>query len=151
MSDVPTWTVEEVFGDEDARYAARYRLAWMSARQRATNHLDALVEADEERDALRLAVRQFTDELGAIREGDRTLRRAVAISNEVCARLKEERDEARAEVVRLGRQVEAAQHAHDELLRREVEHSGSGREGHLNADDLRPLFDALFPKWSETS
>lgn len=43
--------------DEQRRYAVRYRLAWVSARQRAANHLAALVEADAERDALRAELR----------------------------------------------------------------------------------------------
>lgn len=41
----------------EAARGERYRLAWQSARQRAANHLAALVEADEERDALRAELR----------------------------------------------------------------------------------------------
>jgi hypothetical protein len=37
--------------------AERYRLAWESARQRARNYAAALVDADDERDALRAELR----------------------------------------------------------------------------------------------
>jgi hypothetical protein len=43
--------------------AERYRIAWHQARQRAQNHLAALIEADAERDALRAALRDRDDEV----------------------------------------------------------------------------------------
>lgn len=174
--------LEQVLNDRE-----RFRLAWMSARQRAANHFKALVESDQQRDLLEECLEDeqgshamtassfevFIDSMKeqaqaatAITDG---LRQQLATTQQSAiehaerhrqifeahlrqvAELTDERDEARAEVVRLGKQVEAARKAHDELLRREVDHSGSGREGHLSADDLRPLFDALFPKWSDPS
>jgi hypothetical protein len=47
--------VEAQVDDLIAR-AARSRLAWQSARQRAANHLAALIDADDERDGLRAEV-----------------------------------------------------------------------------------------------
>lgn len=46
--------------------AERYRLAWVSARGRAQTHFDALVEADEERDALRALLRDREDEVAEL-------------------------------------------------------------------------------------
>lgn len=42
---------------ERAEPGWRYRLAWQQARQRAQNHLDALIESDEECAALRAELR----------------------------------------------------------------------------------------------
>jgi hypothetical protein len=50
-----------------------------------------------------------------------------------------------AEVDRLGAQIQRAQHAHDGL----VNLLADGNT--ITAADLSHLFDALFPKWSETS
>lgn len=44
----------------------RYRLAWRSARQRARDAQDALVEADEERDFLRARLRDRDDEVAEL-------------------------------------------------------------------------------------
>ncbi|GAA0738525.1 hypothetical protein Drose_04475 [Dactylosporangium roseum] len=69
------------------RGAERFRLAWRSARQRAMNHLLALVESDEKRDEL-----------------EAELRHLYSLHEHTV----EERDEARAEVVRLGRALQKA-------------------------------------------
>lgn len=50
-----------------------------------------------------------------------------------------------AEVDRLGNQVQQAQHAHDGLVNLLADGNA------ITAADLSHLFDALFPKWSETS
>jgi hypothetical protein len=42
--------------DDLIAQGVRYRLAWQSARQRAANHLAALIDADDERDGLRAEV-----------------------------------------------------------------------------------------------
>lgn len=93
--------------------AERYRLAWTSARQRATNRTDALVDADQERDALRALVRNvqwygtgylYRDGSGVdhlLSPADVTVFVSTDHETEV-ERLARERDEARAEVVRLG-------------------------------------------------
>jgi hypothetical protein len=39
--------------------------------------------------------------------------------------------------------LEKSRQAAEELLRKEQQHSGTGREGHLSEDDLVPLFEAL--------
>lgn len=44
----------------------RYRLAWQNARQRAANHLAALVEADTERDYLRAQLRERDDQVAQL-------------------------------------------------------------------------------------
>lgn len=41
----------------------RYRIAWHQARQRAADHLAALVEADAERDHLAVQLRERDEEL----------------------------------------------------------------------------------------
>jgi hypothetical protein len=48
---------------ELARGEQRYRFAWQSARRRAQDRTDALVEADDERDMLRHAVGSLTSEI----------------------------------------------------------------------------------------
>lgn len=48
----------QAVADEMEGDIQRYRQAWLSARQRASNHFAALVDADEERDALRAELRE---------------------------------------------------------------------------------------------
>ncbi|MFD6565477.1 hypothetical protein [Micromonospora profundi] len=44
---------------------------------------------------------------------------------------------------RLIGELHSARQAAQDLLTKEVLHSGSGRDGHLSRDDLAPLFAAL--------
>jgi hypothetical protein len=52
------------------------------------------------------------------------------------ARLRERRGYA-------SQRLDKARVAAEELLKKEQRHNGSGRDGHLNEDDLVPLFEAL--------
>jgi uncharacterized coiled-coil DUF342 family protein len=157
---MPTWTVDEIFGDEDARYAARYRLAWMSARWRAMNergsHAMTASSFEIFIESMREQAQAATDINNALRAQLASVRASAAAHAErhraifeahlrQVAELTAERDEARAEVVQLGKQVQQAQQAHDGL----VNLLADGKT--ITAADLSHLFDALFPKWSETS
>lgn len=55
-----------------------------------------------------------------------------------------------AKVERQRALIDNARTAYADLVCREAERSGHGRDGHLDVDDLRPLFDALCPKWGES-
>jgi hypothetical protein len=46
--------------------AERYRIAWHQARQRAANHLAAVVEADQERDYLRRQLAERDDQVAEL-------------------------------------------------------------------------------------
>lgn len=166
---------------EQESRADRYRLAWMSARRRAMNERDshAMTESSFEIfiESMREQAQAATDinnalraQLASVRQSaaahaerhraifEAHLRQVAELTTErdearttadsVTRSLKRaltERDEARAEVVRLGKQVQAAQHAHDGLVNLLA-------DGHtITAADLSHLFDALIPKWSETS
>lgn len=95
--------------------------------------------------ALRRQVRTLTAERDEARAEEERYLIEARDSARVAGRYARERDEARAEVVRLGKQVQQAQHAHDGL----VNLLADGKT--IAASDLSHLFDALFPKWSETS
>lgn len=92
----------------------RYRLAWKSASRRAAGRRQ-----------------NFLKVLGV------SAGRLIALDE-----MTQQRDEARAEVIRLGHTVDRTQQAHDELLRRITD----AEDGAIGAADLRVLFDALFPR-----
>lgn len=121
----------------DAR-AERYRLAWTSARQRAMNHLLALVDADDERDGLRQALDEAHSENGrltgaldatkaelgrVIEARERDVALAKAIAEDAIGDAIEERDEARAEVVRLGRENEQLRQRIEDIRQAGIEAS----------------------------
>lgn len=84
MTDhIPTFSVDEIFGDEDARYAARYRLAWVSARRRARRG----------RALLRLTERRLKRERDEARA---EVERAHARANEAARLSADARDDAEA-------------------------------------------------------
>lgn len=128
--------------------AERYCLAWTSARQRAQNHLLALVDSGEERDALRAALREeqgahsmtfssFEIFVESAQETAQKLRTQLEQTQDEAiahaarhaaifdahlrqvADLTDERDEARAEVVRLGKRLEDVRAQGIEALDRE--------------------------------
>jgi hypothetical protein len=134
--------------------AERYRLAWTSARQRAANHLAALIESDGHRDRLEEALEDeqashamtassFEIFVESMREQERDLRQQLASTQQSAiehaerhrqifeahlrqvAELTTERDEARAEVVRLGKALEAAQIIADEAVSKAHREAGT--------------------------
>lgn len=156
MTDVPTFSVDELFNDEDARRAERYRLAWMSARRRAqtergshdmtASSFEIFVESMREQavaaerisngykvrieqleqsaiehatrhreifDAHLRQIAELTDQRDEARGQARAMAATAERFHAAILRLEEERDEARAEVVRLGKQLEAQQIAAD--------------------------------------
>lgn len=135
--------------EETAKLAAereRFRIAWTSARQRATNRTDALVDADQERDALRALVRNvqwygtgylYRDSSGVdhlLSPADVTVFVSTDHETEV-ERLTRERDEARAEVVRLGLKSEKLIEENEQLRRdRAWEASRANEAARLSAD-----------------
>jgi hypothetical protein len=76
----------------------RHRLAWASARQRAANHLLALVDSDQERDALRDALTE------ANRNRIAMLQQHAGLIDALTA-TRVERDEARADVRKAGDEI----------------------------------------------
>lgn len=90
-------------------------------------------------------------DLAAVRERAELLRtRGKSLDEAWLHVVAKDMDDLADEVERLrtrrgyaSQRLDKARTAAEELLKREQQHSGSGRDGHLNEADLVPLFEAL--------
>lgn len=125
----------------EAKRADRYRLAWTSARQRAQNHLLALVDSGDERDELRAALRE---EQGAHTMTFSSFEIFVESAQETARKLRTQLEQTQDEAL-----AHAARHAaiFDAHLRQVAdltdERDEARAEVHAAGEEIRRLKEAL--------